>query len=61
MPLSSEIETKVELVSVFVRVTFAPTTALPWGSVTVPRREARYWAWAAENERRKTKKRRTKR
>src|SRR6266851_4785603 len=53
MPLSSEVEVKVEPVSVFVRVTVAPTIALPWASITVPRRDARYWASAVSVRRSK--------
>jgi hypothetical protein len=45
MPLPSEVETSVLFVSVSTRVTVAPGTTAPVGSVTVPRKEARYCAW----------------
>src|ERR1035438_8969045 len=46
MPLASEVDTSVLFVPVSTRVTVAPATAAPWGSVTVPRRAARYCACA---------------
>src|SRR5664279_2563674 len=48
MPLPSEVATIVLLVSLFTRVTVAPETTAPEGSLTVPRREPRYCAWAAD-------------
>src|SRR5438105_657046 len=41
----------VEFVSVFTKVTVAPEMAAPWGSITVPRREARYCACPNETTR----------
>src|SRR5258708_3744786 len=51
MPLPSEVDTTIRFVSVSTRVTVAPETTAPWGSVTVPRREARNCAWASGTRR----------
>src|ERR1035437_3754025 len=51
MPLASEIDTMVLFVSVFTRVTVAPGITAPCASLTVPRREPRYCACAAIEER----------
>src|ERR1017187_831506 len=48
MPFPSEVATIVLFVSLFTRVTVAPEITAPWESLTVPRREPRYCAWAAD-------------
>src|ERR1035437_537122 len=51
MPFASEVDTRVLFVSVVSRVTVAPGITAPCASLTVPRREARYCACAAIEER----------
>src|SRR5208283_1078673 len=46
MPLSSEVATIVLVEHLFTSVTVAPGITAPEGSLTVPRREPRYCAWA---------------
>src|SRR5215469_17276966 len=46
MPFESDVEAKLRPVLVSSNVTVAPETTAPWGSLTVPRRLARYCAWA---------------